>query len=57
MITENSFFRVYRDDLKATISQKLKIGKLIFHAFQNIAQQFRQKNGNCFFLFAHLNEL
>ena len=33
-------FRVYRDDLKSTISQKLKIRKLIFHSFQDIACHF-----------------
>ena len=27
-------------------SRKLKIGKLIFHSFQNIAQQFEPKNGD-----------
>ena len=41
------FFRVYRDDLKLTISQKLKIWKLVFHSFQNIAPHFGPKNENC----------
>ena len=39
---------MYQDDLKSNTSQKLKIantGKLIFHSFQNIAQQ----NGNALF--------
>ena len=35
---------MYRDYLKSTMSQKLKIEKLIFHSFQNIAQQFEPKN-------------
>ena len=42
-IEKNIFLRVYRDDLKSTVTQKLKIRKLIIHSFQNITQQFRQK--------------
>ena len=31
---------------KSIITQKIKIAKLIFQSFQNIAQQYGQKNGN-----------
>ena len=40
---------MYADELKSTISQKLKMGKtgkLIFNSFQNIACHFGPKNVN-----------
>ena len=40
---KNHFFKVYRDDLKSIISQKLKIRKLNFHSFQNTARHFVPK--------------
>ena len=43
---KNNFSRVHRDNLKLTISRKLKMGKLNINSFLNIAQQFGQKNGN-----------
>ena len=42
------FFRVYQHSW-ATISRKLKIGKLILHSFQNIARYFGLKTTNYFF--------
>ena len=40
------FIGGHRDRLSALMSKTKKIGKLIFHSFQNIAQQFRPKNGD-----------